>query len=229
MRVEVPEILRDLSENSDAAKLLKSYYYSTSQTRRALFSGSRFNTLGHSAAGDAKPDEFCPADIAAVLCLGVRLKGDAVVDLLECRKDAVRKHLGELRQDADLWDPDQVDIEQKGGHASELWRLLREVVDIGPVKTSKLMARKRPRLIPIYDKWVGSVLRLESSEGYWTKYRDLMLTEEDGVPLHVRLQDLIVEAGLSEAVTPLRACDVILWYWANRRQGIPRNEVLGQR
>ena len=44
MRVEVPEILRDLSEDSDAAKLLKSYYYSTSQTRRVLFSGSRFTT-----------------------------------------------------------------------------------------------------------------------------------------------------------------------------------------
>lgn len=225
--VYVPEVLQNLSPESAAAKLLRSYYQTTTKSGLPYFSGARFNALGIDSLGDNKTDEITAEDVAAVLCLGVNLEGRAVVDLLENRRDKIGILLQKLPCDTNLWDESQATIEKKGSDANNIWKLLRSIKGIGPVKASKLMARKRPQLIPIYDRWIDEALNLGgSSKGYWTKYRDLMLTEINEEPLHITLQNLIIESELDVSITPLRACDVILWYWKNPRQQAVREEVL---
>ena len=226
--VDVPEVLQDLSPGSDAAKLLKSYYQKTTNSGLPYFSGARFNTLGIDSSGDNKPDEITAEDVAAVLCLGVNLEGRAIVDLLENKRDKISRLLQKLPRNTNLWDESQAAIERKGSDANEVWKLLRSIEDIGPVKASKLMARKRPRLIPIYDQWIDKALNLGSSRGYWTKYRNLMLMEvRGGMIIHEALEALVLSLGLQETVSPLRACDAILWYWTNPGQKEPRDRALG--
>ncbi|GAA4688841.1 hypothetical protein GCM10023198_04120 [Promicromonospora umidemergens] len=80
---------------------------------------------------------------------------------------------------------------------------------------SKLMARKRADLIPIYDRVIGSALGQTSAEGHWEAMRQLMLTSVGGVPLHQRLGTMALDAGLAPLVTPLRVFDVLVWYAHN--------------
>lgn len=221
--IEVPGILRSLSRDSDAAKLLEDYFTATQQGL-PYFSGSRFNSIGCGDA-DADPNLITAQDIAAILCLGVNLKGLAVIDLLEYKSDEIACHLSKISSEANLWDPSQADIELRDSDANKLWWLLRRINDIGPVKASKLMARKRPRLIPIYDQWIEKALRLGSPTGYWTKCRELMLTSQEGVPLHEQLRSLVLSLDIPQTITPLRACDVILWYSENPSQESRRQSL----
>lgn len=223
--IKMPDILQDLSTNSDAAKLLYDYY---TETRKGLplFSGSRFNEIASASGGTAEPNRITASDLVAVLCLGVNLKGNAVVDILEHKQAIISRALEDISSDEPLWDDNQAGIEKKKSPANELWKILRKIDGIGPVKTSKLMARKRPHLIPIYDDWIDEALDLGGTKRYWTKYRDLMLSSPGGsAPLHAQLQELVSGLDIPQTVTPLRACDVILWYSTNPRQADERKRL----
>lgn len=220
------EILRDLSRDSDAAKLLLDYFTSTKSNGLPVFSGSRFDLIGNTSDDPARTNAITAEDIAAVSCLGVNISGNAAVDLLEHKNSDIANLLEEISFEADLWDASQAHIEDGDNAASVLWILLREVDGVGPVRASKLMARKRPRLIPIYDKWIDEALGLGGSKGYWKKYRELMLeAPSQGAPLYEQLRGLVTLLDIPETITPLRACDVILWYSTNPRQADRRRRL----
>src|SRR5690606_21186258 len=108
--------------------------------------------------------------------------------------------------------------------ASQLWWLLRDEKDgLGRTTTSKLMARKRANLIPVFDSVVGGVLGLKNATGHWELMRALMVADGNGQPLHRYLHEMAADADLAPLVTPLRVFDVVVWYahvpngWVRRR------------
>ncbi|MFC9907005.1 DUF6308 family protein [Rhodococcus sp. NPDC127593] len=78
---------------------------------------------------------------------------------------------------------------------------------IGQTKATKLIARKRPRLYPIWDSVVSQVLGTERS--HLNPVREAL--RADGGALHHRLLSLREEAGLPEEISALRVFDVIAW------------------
>ncbi len=89
-----------------------------------------------------------------------------------------------------------------------MWAALRDLPDVGVTRAAKLMARKRPRLIPIVD----SVIRDHAFGGEYSFWAPLhqALTHDDRA-LHGRLQEIRRAAGLGEEVSPLRVFDVLAW------------------
>ncbi len=88
------------------------------------------------------------------------------------------------------------------------------VLGMGPAITSKLLARKRPRLVPVYDSVVKCAFgNLER----WWRWLDGRFAENGGA-LHGRLSDLRDDNGVDPAVTPLRVLDVIVWMSHRRPQ-----------
>jgi hypothetical protein len=90
------------------------------------------------------------------------------------------------------------------------WRLqaaLRDIPGIDTTTATKLIARKRPRLRPIWDKVVAKVTG--SHKHQWEPVR--VALREQNHALHERLVHLHGAAGLSTTVTPLRVFDVIAW------------------
>ncbi|MEP7738883.1 DUF6308 family protein [Nocardioides sp. 31GB23] len=77
--------------------------------------------------------------------------------------------------------------------------------DVGPTTASKLYARKRPRLRPIYDSVVARVI---GTEQIWEPLRAYL---QDCPDLHGDLISLRTDAGLPDAVSPLRIFDVVAW------------------
>ena len=239
MDVVVPPVMMDLGLRSVAADHLKDYYGRANDGSFPGYSGSRFDTFPNASAPQTPPNEITAEDLLAVQCLGVEFKGDAVLWILDFNHDTISNLLAEISTESCLWDVDQAGIEVDRGDgyegkslANRLWHVLRfpdprdrtpgqgkpKACGVGATKVSKLMARKRPGLFPVYDDRVRRTLGRADSRKWYTNYRHLMMTtDEHGQPLHERIGRLLSElgdegtAGIPESLSPLRACDVILW------------------
>ena len=151
----------------------------------------------------------------AVNCLSVDIPGDVSIALLGPDTEPVEHLLDQIPQDLDLWNATD---EQIGGHspARELWTYLRRP-GLGQMTTSKLMARKRARLVPVYDAIIAAELGLKNPGGHWELMRKLLNQDVGGgKALHQHLAELGERAGLDMSlITPLRVFDVATWYFGN--------------
>jgi hypothetical protein len=91
---------------------------------------------------------------------------------------------------------------------------------MGWVTTHKLMARKRPRLLPVYDTVVKAALQPEGDE-FWLPLRTELLDPW----LVNRLAAVKDVAGLDEQISLLRVLDVAVWM-RNRRASDCRLEFV---
>jgi len=106
-----------------------------------------------------------------------------------------------IPSDVDLWDATNADLKA----AEALWQRLRTFSGIDWVKAGKILARKRPRLVPVLDSVVMAALPLTPDDA-WNGLRKALRDEA--------LRKLIEDArpdGLDPAITTLRVLDVALW------------------
>jgi hypothetical protein len=106
---------------------------------------------------------------------------------------------------ADLWtDPELLDDDS---HANRLWALVRSHDGVGRTITSKLLAAKRPHLIPIYDHHVQVAL------GFDSQWPFVQAAARDPEVAHL-LGDICnarTAAGVPIEVSVLRIIDVVIW------------------
>lgn len=95
-----------------------------------------------------------------------------------------------------------------GSPADQAWHLLRDQPDVGWVIAGKLLARKRPQLLPVYDKVVRCALGRPRPSFWLTLHAAL---RADNRALHRQLLALREAAGVAETVSVLRVCDVVVW------------------
>jgi len=151
---------------------------------------------------------FTASDIVALGLLSVQLPARVALDLLEgALGDEAAMFLEQIPTSVNLWDADAEELIETGDPADSLWRLLEKQDGAGWVKAGKLLARKRPALIPVYDDVVRCAFGWP--QNVWTALRDA-LRQEDG-SFRVTLNDLKHRAELPCHVTPLRVLDVTVW------------------
>jgi hypothetical protein len=170
------------------------------------YTGRRFESFAGGGDLPAVRDVFTPEDLLAVQALSVVVPSEVVFGLLG----------GELgRQVAALLARVPVDVELGTGDARKLvqgpvleaWQLLKDQSGIGYVTAGKLIARKRPHLIPVYDE----VIRCQfgGPQQVWVRLHD-RLREDDG-QLRAMLAALRTRAPISPRISLLRVLDVVLW------------------
>lgn len=170
------------------------------------YSGSRFEFL---AGGGDRPevaDVITADDLVAVTLLSVHVPGDVAVRLLEgpLGQDLTR-HLEQIPVGIGIGAPAATDLLAPTSHADIAWTLLQEPHGMGWVITNKLLARKRPALIPVYDGVVKCAFGNPS--GFWS----LLLGMFADGRLEESLSRVRAIAGVPDTVTPLRVLDVIVW------------------
>jgi hypothetical protein len=211
--LELPDILSE--ENVPrAAKLLHRYYLGRDEKTGLLSTGSSFD--GWAGGGDTLDarDRITDSDIVAVSMLSVTVPAKAAIGLLDPVVTAkVTKLLADIPTDikmSDLTPEDAQTTLGKGSPAWELWHVLRADGrwDIGPTIASKIMARKRPHLIPIWDEIIGQVIGKRSSKDQWLNWHHLLT---DGTGLPDRLRRIHKESGITQDPSELRIIDAILW------------------
>ena len=170
------------------------------------YSGSRFEGLAGGGDRPAAADRITSDDIIAVSLLAVDVPGDVSLKLLEgpLGKDVAR-WLALVPRDLAIHEAGAREALGRHGAAWMAWDLLDEPHDMGPTKVSKLLARKRPGLVPVWDDVVRCVVGQPAHP--WAQMCEWFA---DG-RLHDRLIAVGQEAGVPAHVTPLRMLDVVLW------------------
>jgi len=95
-----------------------------------------------------------------------------------------------------------------GSPADQAWHLLCDQNGVDWVLAGKLLARKRPRLLPVYDKVVRCALG-HPRPSFWLALHAAL--RADDYALHRQLLELRQIAGVPETVSALRVCDVAVW------------------
>ncbi len=190
------------SDNApDVQRNLRRYFHGEPGDR---FTGRWFETF----AAMGHPDGFEASDLLAVEALSVSVNGESAAELLisERRRD-FNTLLAQIPND-DLWKVDREDI---GAHspAAELFAALKTLDGVGWVKAGKLMAAKRPRLIPILDRHVRKLLK-PARGAYWVTMQTQLSDDA------VRGEIDRVCATAPDGVSLLRRMDVAFWMHATQ-------------
>lgn len=220
MAIDVPGELRD----EDLATGLVAAYLATDSAGRARYSGAYFERLG---GGGDRPEiafRFMSEDLLAVSMLSVRIDGYHALHVLEYEAGKLNGLLAEIPPGVELADAQAERLIAEDGPAQALWQAICDVwprpedKHIGPVAAGKLLARKRPHLIPVYDSRVKMVLsRPRVDDLWWRDLRDQLISDHDLVR---ELESVRARAGGGH-LSLLRTFDIMCWMFSWAGQGSP--------
>jgi hypothetical protein len=197
-----------LRESNDAVAVsVLTDYYRPLSGYQSGYTGSQFDRFDPSGGRSASLNTFTSDDLVAVTLLSVRVPGRAAFELLGPQRRRFEVLLEAVGTDRDFAIEDSI-AEDDFRPAWDLWRALSELPGLGPTTVSKLMARKRPKLFPIYDSVIDGTV-LGGTGVLWAPLHAAL--RADSFALHKRLLRLRVGAGLDEAVSALRVFDVLSW------------------
>lgn len=197
-------VLRDARAEAD----LRTYFgVGLANDQLPQYTGGRFEFLAGGGDHPSVRDAFTPADLVAVGMLGVRVPGPVALELLEGPLGrAAADYLREIPSNVPLWTDGAVSLIVRDSPANKLWHLLRHQGQkgVGWVIAGKLLARKRPALLPVYDDIVRCALGRPPN--FWTALRDALRRDDFRL-----LEDIRAIKSASEIpaeVTELRTLDV---------------------
>ncbi|GAB3193114.1 DUF6308 family protein [Nesterenkonia suensis] len=204
--VEAVTSIRD----AQAREWAQTYYGKNGQ---AAYSGAYFEVLG---ARESDADRLSAGDLYATMCLSVDVPVAAGIDLLERESARVNELLGRIPSDRELRTvtcSEYAALLGKESAAWKLWHILRATDreegrwGIGPTRASKLMARKRPHLVPIEDSVVNKVIGFNGNDS-WMMWWEALSRSGDELE---RVAQVVREAVGRTDLSTLRALDVVLW------------------
>jgi Family of unknown function (DUF6308) len=198
--------LGDLIADADAARQLLLADLAAPHLRDAVelyfqpgqpFAGLTFDSLGNNP-----PNAITSDDLLAVTLLDVRWPPRAVRSVLELQAAQIGELLGNIDNNVDLWEPTAGDELLQ---VDPLWEVLCALPGVRDTRASKLLARKRPRLVPITDSVVVSAVGTPGRT-WWTLHRCFQDERFRGSVAAVR------PANANEEDTSLlRIFDVAIW------------------
>lgn len=197
-----------------AVDYVQGYFHDLGKSGRKYYTGAYFDTWA-GGGGGSTANELTGEDFVAVSMLSVFVPAEAAAGL-QGKVSEIRELLAGLPAGLDFTDLNRSGFDRHlgpGSAAQKLWDVLRSHGDswgIGPTTASKIMARKRPALIPIYDSEVGPQMGLPNSALQWEKWFQVF---QDDPGLGDRL-DRIGEKACIPHISRLRIMDVALWRYA---------------
>ncbi|MBU4617196.1 hypothetical protein IM877_21205 [Rhodococcus sp. GG48] len=204
MMIRLPKVLV-ADDDGAAVEVLRRYFTEPLVKTGYLRSGARWDTWDSTGTRGRDADTFTADDLVAVTMLSVDVSPDGAQILLRERVDEFGELLVAVGPDRDL--ADEADELTPASPVCRLEAALWTVPSIGRTVASKLIARKRPRLFPIYDRVIGEVL--DTKQAHLEPVRTA-LRADDGT-LQRRLVSLREQAGLDEAIPALRILTVLAW------------------
>ncbi|MFE3760817.1 DUF6308 family protein [Streptomyces sp. NPDC059104] len=186
---------------------LRRYFGIDLPSGAAVFTGSRFE---HLAGGGDRPevaDRITAEDLVAVQTLSVTVPASVALDVLEGPLGVrLSGLLHDIPRGIDMADADVL-VVADGSPADQAWHLLCDQHGVNWVTAGKILARKRPQLLPVYDRVVRCAVGRPPS--FWLALHAAL--REDDAALHRQLQGLRQATGLPDTVSALRVCDVAVW------------------
>lgn len=176
------------------------------------FAGRHFEAL--SAMGE--PDKFAATDLLAVEALSIKFPSDAAVMLLDGKQAAsLDEELLGIPANKNMWEVPRK-VFEKGQAAHRLHEKLQKVLPgVGWVTAGKLMAAKRPKLIPVFDTFVKDELK-PPTDYFWESMYDQLAD-----PDRREVISKVVSCAPAH-VSLLRRIDVAVWMHVWMRRHSPK-------
>lgn len=205
MPVQLPKILNPDAEGQ-AVRVLE-HYFKPLEGRNKGFTGGCWDTFDPSGKRAASADVFTADDLVACALLSAPIPGRAAFDLLQERRDEFNDALGAIGPDRDFVELESTEGDEFGP-VRALYRLLKTVHEVGETTATKLLARKRPRMVPIVDSVLVKKV-FNGSSRHWQPLLEAL--RADDRRLWDRLVRLHARAELPAEVSVLRVFDVLAW------------------
>lgn len=186
-------------EVDSAVELVREYFNSGDYT------GGSFEKLAGGGDSEERRNHFDATDLVAITMLGVSVPGGTALRILGDESGTFSDLLGEIPHDVDLWDASE-SLVAPDSPTHELWSRLVGLPGIRWVKAGKLLARKRPRLIPVYDSVVKAAL-MPTKKVFWLPLH----AELQNPALIERLREIRDTADVGDDISLLRVLDVAIW------------------
>jgi hypothetical protein len=149
---------------------------------------------------------FDRADLLAVSLMGVRFGPLALRALTESPTVNWQGLLNAIPLDVDLWNASEKDL----AAVDAAWSRLQDTDGVGRVIAGKLLARKRPRLVPIVDRVIVRAVQAEKR-----RYRETF-KEYLAYPVNRKKVEKLRPPGLSpDVASTLRLLDSAIWMRAS--------------
>jgi hypothetical protein len=179
------------------------------------FDGRFFDKL----ADQNYQDDFTAQDLVAVTALSVVVPAAVAEWMLSDDGTAkLHNHLKKIMPDAEIADTSHGNnfksLLGSGSPAEQLWSLLKSQPGVGSVVAGKLLAAKRPYLIPIYDSVVSAQLKPRPHK-FWQDLWDAL----DDPGIHSDLEKLKRSVKAAQSLSLLRVLDIISWMEGRRHIG----------
>jgi hypothetical protein len=207
----------EFSNEDFAACLVKRYLSTDPATDRARYCGAYFERIGGGGDRPEVANQFTAEDLLAVTMLSVRIEGYHALEILCYQARELNDLLAQIPTGIALQDAEADAHIAKDSPASKLWAAICDIEPlpernrIGPVAAGKLLARKRPDLIPVYDSRVEKVLGRTRIHGTW--WHDLRCQLVNDQALVHLLQTVRSRAG-ADHMSLLRVFDVMCWMFS---------------
>ncbi|QAY64575.1 hypothetical protein ET495_16755 [Xylanimonas allomyrinae] len=200
--------LKELLEpagRDQALRMVAGYFAEGAQP----FSGRRFERFAGGGDREAVADVITADDLIATTMLGVTISGDSAIAILETEREKLSALLADVSKTDTFENLTTEQILDPEWPATKLYWALRDrsIPDVGETKATKMLARKRPHLVPIIDSFVRA--QVQDEHGLVWAPLHLWLTD-NGRENAQWLRSLGDEAGLPD-ISTLRIFDVLAW------------------
>ena len=190
-------------QGSEAVQRVRGYF-----DPKGAFTGRWFEFLGDGGDRPEVAGRFTAEDIVAVSMLSVSIPPRASIEILDARAGTLNGLLEGVPVDVELSEASDEVIDAERSAAAKLWTELERIPGVGWVTAHKLLARKRPDLLPVYDRVVKAALQPTSRE-FWGPLRNTLRADDRAIVR--RLQEIRKEANLDVQPSLLRILDVAVW------------------
>jgi hypothetical protein len=210
MKLTWPKALTD-ENHSEAVRELRKYF--GREPDEAAFTGASFERLGGGGDRDEVRDVITAEDLVAVSMLSINIPARAALQILGPESREISDLLSQVPTDLDLVDVDSEQI-NKSWPAWQLWSLLMGVRGVGWVTANKLVARKRPNLLPVYDSVVSK--QVGATKTFWHDLNHDLRADDKA--RHESLLLIRDQAGLDSDISALRVFDIVTWMIGRHRE-----------
>lgn len=147
---------------------LREYFGTAAPAGPPAYTGARFDILDGGGARPGIRDTITASDLIAVQCLNVRVPALVSLDLLEGHLGVeVSALLRHIPAGVALGQPGARDHVRPGSPADQAWHLLTHQHGVNFVIAGKLLPRKRPQLMPVWDDVVRCAMGHPDNAWLW--------------------------------------------------------------
>ena len=170
-----------------------------------LFTGSLWDPAIGRRLGEGERNTIDVEDLYSPTLLSAPIRRSAGQTIIE-HKEKFTGLLRSVDHRVRLWSIDDAEVAAALEAVRRLVEELKRIPHVGPTRASKLIAAKRPRLVPIWDRQISQALGADRMPWlqYWTAWRRAITPAID------ELSSIASDVGHAN-LSPLRTIDIIIW------------------